>query len=828
LQLSHAQQRLWFINQLEGSSAEYNMPQAWRLRGSLDLEALERAVNTIVERHESLRTHFGMADGSPIQIIEPVLHIKVPVQDLSTLTEASQTETGKSALLREWDEPFDLAHGPVLRVRLLRLSTHDHILLGTFHHIVSDGWSTGVFHREFVTLYEAFHEGRENPLPPLAVQYADFALWQRSWLDDNAMQRGLAYWKQQLTGIPEILQLPADRPRPAVQTYTAEFSRMVLPPELLAELKQFSQAHGSTLYMTLIAAFGALLERYTGQDDIVVGSPIANRQEAHLEELIGFFVNSLVMRIRVQPDLSFRELLAAVRTMTLDAYAHQDVPFERLVEELAPQRSLSTTPVFQVVFALQNAPDGPQKLPGLEIAPMLEEQLQVRFDLEVHAFERAGGIEMFWVYNCGLYDRWRIDQLARHFLALLQGVVTRPDVPLHQIQMMTADERGRMLETWCGTERAVDNAALPEIFEAQVAAGPQAVAVICGSERLSYAELNAQANRLAHQLIGIGVGPDTLVGVSIDRSAHMIVALLGIVKAGGAYVPIAADLPPRRRSQLIANVALQHIITVAKYHSLYSGELSSGAVANVVILDAQDLSKQSKEDPHVPFSSTALAYVNYTSGSTGEPKAVGVPHHAVVRLVQEPNYVSLDSDTRLLQLAPLSFDAATFEIWGALLNGGSIVIMPAGQISPGEIGEVLSQNGVNTLWLTAGLFDQVVESALPGLHPVRQLLAGGDVLSVDHVEQIQRAYPECRVINGYGPTENTTFSCCYRVPEDADLRNGVPIGGPITGTRTYVLDEGLEPVPVGVTGELYVAGAGLARGYLKRGALTAERFVANP
>ena len=462
LPLSYAQQRLWFIDQFEGTSTEYNMPEALRLQGELDQEALERTINTIVERHESLRTHFVEVDGEPVQTIVPSLRIAVPVEDLSALDEASQQQAVAAAMRREWEQPFDLARGPVLRIKLLKLGEHDHILLRTFHHIVSDGWSVGVFNREFGTLYEAFQEGRENPLEPLPVQYADFALWQRSWLDKQALDHGLEYWKEQLSGIPEQLRLPTDRPRPAYPTFAAEFCGVTLPAQRLAGLKRLSQANNATLYMTLLSAFALLLERYSGQEDIVVGSPIANRQETQLEQLIGFFVNSLVMRVRVRPELSFRELLGAVRATTLDAYLHQDIPFERLVEDLSPERNLNSTPLFQVVFALQNAPADPQILKGLEITPLIGDELRVRFDLELHAFERGGQLELFWLYNRDLFERWRIEQMARHYLNLLEAAVAAPEVPLARLDMLGAQERHILVEGFNATAHAVARKDAPD------------------------------------------------------------------------------------------------------------------------------------------------------------------------------------------------------------------------------------------------------------------------------------------------------------------------------------------------------------------------------
>jgi pristinamycin I synthase-3/4 len=423
LPLSYAQQRLWFIDQLKENSTEYNMPQALRLRGDLDREALERAVAAIVGRHESLRTHFAEVEGEPVQVIEPESQIEVPLEDLSGLGIEEQQRRVAVAMRQQSQEPFDLGHGPVLRMKLLRLGDGEHILLQTMHHIVSDGWSQGVFNRELMVLYKSFREGGENPLPELPVQYADFALWQRKWLNAAALEEGLSYWKEQLADIPERLELPADRPRPAVQTFAAEFCKVVLTEEQTAALKQIGHQNHTTLYMTLLAAFGVLLSRYSGQQDIVVGSPIANRQDVKLEELIGFFVNTLVMRVQVKPQMTFRDLLQEVRQTTLDAYRHQDVPFERLVEELSPQRYLNMHPVFQVVFGIQNAPSVAPALPGITIDPILRQEFNVHADVVVHAWERGGQVEFGWLYNRDLFDRWRMEQMTRHFVRVLEAMI---------------------------------------------------------------------------------------------------------------------------------------------------------------------------------------------------------------------------------------------------------------------------------------------------------------------------------------------------------------------------------------------------------------------
>ena len=608
-----------------------------------------------------------------------------------------------------------------------------------------------------------------------------------------------------------------------------------MPVRLSAELhgRLLTLAHigGASLFMVLQAGLATLLTRLGAGLDIPIGAPIAGRGEPELEDLVGFFVNTLVMRTNVSGDPSFRELVSRVRAFALEAYAHQDVPFERVVEALQPARSLARHPLFQVMLVLQNTPESEVILPGLTIREEPLVGVVSKFDLTLALVESSGsdrepgGIVGEFEYSRDLFDTRTIETISARFTRLLEEATAKPDAPLHRLGILEAAERQELLEAFNATDSLAPERSLSELFEARVARDPEVVALVCGAASLSYGELNARANRLAHHLIGQGVGPEALVGICLDRSFDMVAALLAILKAGAAYVPIDPDLPALRRDALVSDSGLRHMLTAKAHRNLFVDR-----VGRLVILDenACDLASESEENPGVKSLPDNLAYLNYTSGTTGMPKAVLVSHIGVVRLVHEPNYVRLDPSCRLLQMAPLSFDAATFEIWGALLNGGTLVIMPPGPRSPQEIGEELIRHRVDTLWLTAGLFNAVVSFALPALAGVRQLLAGGDVLSADDVEQVRRAYPECQVLNGYGPTENTTFTCCYRVPRQSDLSAGVPIGFPINNTRVYVLDAGLEPLPVGVTGELYIAGLGLARGYLNRPGLTAERFVADP
>ncbi len=574
--LSHAQWSLWFIDRLEGGSAEYNLPKALRLRGELDRKALEQALSSIVERHENLRTRFPEFDGQPAQVIDPAAPIEIPLEDVSGLAGAAQHQRVMAALKREWEQPFDLARGPLLRVKLLKLGDQEHVLVRTMHHIVTDGWSEGVFNRELTTLYEAYRDGHENPLPPLAVQYADFALEQRAYQNEPSFAKSLAYWKEQLAGVPDRLELPADRARPARQTFEASECQVTLTAAQVAALRQLGQRNQATLYMTMLTAFGILLARYSGQDYIVVGSPIANRRDARLEELIGCFVNSLVMRVRVHPQFTFGDLLRQVRRTSLDAYRHQDVPFERLVEELSPPRTLSTTPLFQVMFSVQNAPAATPALKGLAAEPMAADELRVPFDLAVFIREHDQGISIAWQYNRNLFDRWRMEQMARHYLRLLDVVAENPDQSVGQLDFLGPEDRTQILE-FNETARPATEATLTESFEEQVRRTPDRVAASHGNQQITYRELDERANQVAHFLRDLGVGAEVFVGIFLDRSLDLLVAMLGVLKAGGAYVPLDPGYPAERLKYIVRDSQLSLVLSNARL----KGRIPAGRVVDL-------------------------------------------------------------------------------------------------------------------------------------------------------------------------------------------------------------------------------------------------------
>ncbi len=825
--LSFSQQRMWILDRFDPGNVAYNCPAAWRLEGSLDVAVLERALNEIVRRHGTLRTSFPLADGVPVQSIAEELRIPLSEVDLSALPEAERDEEARRLAREEERRPFDLVRGPLLRAQLLRLQPREHLFLVTIHHIVYDGWSTGVFLRELSDLYQAYSEGRVSPLPELPVQYVDFARWQRDWMRGQLLDDQLGYWKKRLAPPLPTLELESDRSRPAVQEYEAGMHWMRLPRPLGEGLRELSRSRGATLFMTLLAAFQVLLRRYTGQQDVVVGSAMAGRKRRETEDLIGFFVNTLVMRGDLSGDPTFLELLERTRQSALADFAHQDLPFEKLVEELHPQRDPSRNPLFQVMFALHNAPLKAVELPALNWRFQEPEAPTTRLDWEVHLSESASGIQVTSLYKKQLFESETIDRMVGHFRTLLENVVAHPERRISEFALMKEAERRRLVVELNATRRDYPRgSSVAAIFERQALRSPDAEAVVYGSERSTYSELNARSNRLARFLRRQGVGLDTRVGICVQRSTDLVVGLLGILKAGGAYVPLDPQYPKERLAFMLDDSGVALLLTqkalLAKLAEL---------PARVVCLDGglEDVARESAENLGVQATGDDLAYVTYTSGSTGRPKGVEVRHEGVLRLVLEADYAQLGPEETLLQLAPVTFDASTLEIWGALLVGGRCVLYPHRLPTARELGEVVRKEGVTTLFLTTSLFNAVVDEDAGALRGLTHLMTGGEVLSVPHVRRALAVLPGTRLTNAYGPTENTTFTTCYPIPSSLDESvTSIPIGRPIANTRVYVLDEGMLPVPVGVTGELYVGGDGVGRGYLGRPELTAEKFVPDP
>jgi amino acid adenylation domain-containing protein len=838
LPLSFAQQRLWFLHQLEPASPVYNMPAALHLPGRLDRALLAAALGEVARRHESLRTRCIAIEGEPVQVVDPPAPVPVPEIDLAGLPAARRLEEARRLAREEALRPFDLGDpegGPLLRTALVRLDEAEQLLLLTMHHVISDGWSLRVLARELSALYDAGLERRPSPLPELAIQYGDYAVWQRGWLRGEVLEAELAHWRARLAGAPPVLDLPLDRPRPARLSSRGASRALELPPGLLPSLQALARRQGVTLFMAVLAAFQALLARISNTEDVSVGSPVAGRGQLRTEGLIGFFVNTLVLRTDLSGAPTFAELLARVRETSLAAYAHQDLPFEKLVEELHPQRDLSYAPLYQVSFVLDSDP-----LPALRLGDVeaslwpLETEIE-KFDLSLTLGVGAAGLSGVIGFRSDLFDGATIERLAGSFARLLAGAVAAPPLFLQQrlpeLPLLSEEERQHLLRIGDGEgESYPREATLYDLFAEQAALSPDAVALVGDGTDLTYGELARQVTRWARRLRLLGVGPEVRVALCLDRTPARVVATLAVLAAGGAYVPLDPAYPRERLAFLLRSSAAPVLVTEERWLPMLS-ELPDMKAA-VLCLDgtaaAAGEEEEGREAALPAVAATGLAYVMYTSGSTGEPKGVAVTHRGVVRLVRGTGYARFGPDETLLLYAPYTFDVSTLELWGALLHGSRLVIPPPGVLTTAELGEVVKREGVTTLWLTTGLFRQMVEENLGALSGVRQLLTGGDVLPVAHARRVLAELPETRLINGYGPTENTCFTACYTVRAAAELDPSVPVGRPVAHTWVAVLDRYQMPVPPGVAGELCTGGDGLARGYLDHPDRTAERFLPDP
>jgi amino acid adenylation domain-containing protein/non-ribosomal peptide synthase protein (TIGR01720 family) len=812
LPLSFGQQRLWFLDQFGPGGVEYNTSAGFRLRGPVDLDALSAALNGLVQRHESLRTTFHTVDGRGVQVVNPPFTVPLDVR----VIDESQVER---ELLDEAGRPFDLRRGPLLRALLLTLNDTDHLLVLGLHHIVTDGWSMGVLADELGRLYSATVRDEPVQLPHLPFRYADFAAWQRDRLSGRALDEQIAYWERQLAGVA-VLELPTDRPRPVVRTSAGALHRFTVPASVTARLVEFGRSRGATLFTVLIAATQVLLARYTGQRDIALGTVTSGRTRAEVQNLVGFFVNTVVIRSTVEGSLSFEDFLDQVRSTVLDAVTHDEVPFDRLVELLGTERDASRSPLVQAMVVLQNAPASPPEMAGLQVEEFDLPRKSALFDLMCEFEPRDGELRATVEYSTELFDAATIRRMSEHLLVLLEGIVDDPRRSLSRLPLLPAAQRHRLLVEWNDSGSVADRC-VHELFAQRARERPETTAVTFDGAALTYRELETRANRMAHGLIVHGVGPEVRVGICTPRGIDAIVGMLAVLKAGGAYVPIDPDYPDQRLSWLLEDSDIR-LVLVGRAHR----HRLPGGIRSLCLDDGWDTGYPT----HAPTTTARpdnLIYVMYTSGSAGRPKGVLVEHRSVTRLCADP-HVRLGAGDVLAQYAPLSFDASTFEVWGALLSGARLAICPGGVLGAEELGEFLRANDVTTLWLTAGMFHEIA-AADPGVFDgLRRLVSGGDVLSPQHCAGTLRRLPHLELINGYGPTEGTTFTSCHRIGADDSTDTPVPIGRPITGTCCYVLDRDLNAVPVGVPGELYVGGTGLARGYLNRPELTAQRFVADP
>ena len=828
--LSYAQERLWILCRFsEASSVAYNINQSLRLEGSLDPDDLRGCFQAVVDRHEALRTTFPDHDGVPHQHIEPRREVPLPMVDLRGLPAHRRRAEADRVAALEAARPFDLAQGPLARFGLLRLGHDAHRLLLSFHHIVGDGWSNGVLLREVAALYTARVRGRRASLPPLPLQYADFALWQRRWLTGQTLEEHMDYWRQQLGGAPGLLELPTDRPRPPVPSYRGRRLPVTFPPDLTRGLEAMGRASDATLFMVLLAAFKGLVYRLTGRRDLVMGSPIANRNRREIEGLIGFFVNTLVLRNTVAPSTSFEDLLAAVRQTTLDAYAHQDLPFEMVVDDLNLERSASHAPLFQVLFILQNAPMPPLELPGLTLTAESVEKDTAKFDITLGLWETERGLEGALNYNSDLYDPTTMERMMRQLGRVLQQVADDPRTAVADLELLGPSERHQLLHEWNDTAVGLPDLCVHELFEAQVARTPDATALAFDDDSWTYRELADRARRLAHHLRGLGVGPDDRVAVLMPRSPHLVTALLAVLGAGGAYVPFDPSIPAERLYALLESASARVLIHRGDLPVLDAGRLAEAGVTAVdLAADAASIDAA----PNTPLGGgsvpSSLAYVMYTSGSTGLPKGVCISHRAVVRLVHGLPFLEPLGEQTFFLLAPVAFDVSTLELWCGLLHGATLAVAPTAQPDFAELAELLERYGVTVLWLTAGLFHLMVSEQPEALAKVPHVLAGGDILSVPHVRQLLAQGSGHRVVNGYGPTECTTFIHCHPMAHEDEVETTVSIGRPIGNTQAHLVDPRLRPVGLGVPGELLAAGDGLARAYLGSPRLTAEKFTPNP
>ncbi|MDE3155803.1 MAG: amino acid adenylation domain-containing protein [Acidobacteriota bacterium] len=826
LPLSFGQQRLWFVTQLApASNAAYNIVAAVRLQGALQVDALARSLNELVRRHETLRTGFVSVEGRPAQRIQAEAALTLARIELSGLPPAAQDDAVARRLREENLTPFDLTAPPLLRATLLTLAPDRHVLAVVIHHLVSDGWSSGVIIRELARLYEAYSAGRPSPLPPLAVQYVDYVMWQRGWLQGDLLRGQLDFWKGYLAGVP-VLQLPTDHPRPGVQSYAGASESFVLPVALSRALNDLSRREGATLFMTLLAAFAVLLSRRTGQTDLAIGSSIANRGHRHLEDLIGFFTNTLVMRVDLSGNPTFAGLVGRVRAVAREAYGRQDVPFEKLVEELQPERVLSQNPLFQVAFSLLQAHRDTLRLGDLTIEQIDVPSATSRFDLTLTMEDAREGLVGSIEYNTDLFERETIRRTIEHLDVLLHAVAADPGARVADLPVMTDAERRRVTVELNDTVTDYPrDRCVHELFEAEAARRPDAVALRAGTARLTYGELNARANRLARRLRARGVGPEVAVAICAERSIGMIVGLVAILKAGGFYVPFDPGDPPDRLGYLFEQVQARLLLAPAGR----AAELARfGRDVYVPEQREDELAAEPAADlPNLAHPDN-LIYTTYTSGSTGLPKGICIPHRGVVRLVRDTNYMRFEPSLVILEIAPVSFDASTFEIWGALANGAQLVIMPPEIPSLHDLGETIRTQGVTSLYLTSALFSLMVDERVEVFAGVRHLLVGGDAISVPHARKLLAANPGVTLINGYGPTETTTFAACGILTRPDQVGHSVTIGTPIANTTTCILDDRMNPVPIGVPGDLYIGGDGNARGYLNLPALTAASFVPDP
>ncbi|HEX6292023.1 MAG TPA: amino acid adenylation domain-containing protein [Herpetosiphonaceae bacterium] len=828
--LSFDQMRLWFLYQLAPESSAYNIHGGVRLSGRLDFAAMERSINEIVRRHEILRTTFDVADEQPVQIVAPSLTVKLTLVDISDLPQQERSAAVHRLSAQCASEPFDLVRGPLIRTTLLRLADDEHILITVMHHIVTDRWSYSLFEQELATLYHACSSGLPSPLPELPLQFADFAIWQQQWMGSERMQAQMAYWKRQLDRLPQLHSIPTDHPRPAVQSFRGARHHFVLSSAETEGIRALSRQSGTTLFITLLTIFKVLLARQSGQTDMVVATPIANRDRPELQRLIGFFLNTLIFRSDLSGNPTFRAYLAQMRDVARDAYAHQDVPFEKLVAELRPERDTSRNPLYQITFLFLDFEESKEvaALPGMRVETVEINPEDSRFDLTLALWNGPQEINGFFEYSSDLFDPATIAVFAEHLHLLAEQIIANPDQPVFEIPCLTEAESHRLLVEWNATTADYrQDQRVPELIEAQAARTPDAIAIVMGQRRLTYRELNARANQLAHHLQALGAQPDTPIGLCVERSPELVIGLLGILKAGAAYVPLDPSYPQERLAFMLEDAGVEHLVTqqaivdALPQHS-----------AQVVRLDADwpSIAAQPASVPTVEIQSAHLAYLIYTSGTTGRPKAVQIEHRSLCNtLLASQERFTFQPDDVLPWIASAAFDIALFELLNPLLAGGTaIVLTQADVLDLPQLVQTLTR--CTRLHAVPSLMRQIVQTIRAANLPadayaaMRQVFVGGDTVPADLLSAMQAVFPHAQITVLYGPTETTIICTSFDAPRDLPV-TAHPIGRPLPNVQLRLYDAHRQLVPIGVPGEIYLGGAGLARGYLHQPELTAEKFV---
>ncbi|HCQ21807.1 MAG: non-ribosomal peptide synthetase [Aphanizomenon flos-aquae LD13] len=846
--LSFGQEQLWFLSQIQDNTT-YNLPLALQISGSLNISVLEQVITEIVRRHEILRTNFQQIEGKNLQIIRPEINISLQVINLEQITAKQQLQNVQQLINQETDKIFNLSEDDLFQSTLYQLNQNSYILLLNMHHIISDGWSIGILLQELSTLYGAYLAGNKSPLPDLQIQYADYAIWQKEKFTSEIREKQLNYWKQQLADIPPLLELPTDKPRPPIQSFRGGIWEFSINSNLSQKIRTLTQQSDATLFMIMLAAFVILLYRCSGQDDILIGSPMAGRNRQEIQSLIGYFVNTVVLRTKLTGNPNFREILNQVRQVATDAHNYQDIPYNQVVEVLNPQRNLSYNPVFQILFDLQHSLTDKLQLPGLTLQPFLGEHSTSKFDLSLIIEDRGTELIGAWEYSSDLFTQETISRITENFQTLLNGIVNNPETPINQLPIISAFEQQQILEKWNNTQQDYpESFCIHELLTQQVIKTPDAIAVKFGNQQLTYTQLNQKANQLANYLQNCGVTSEVLVGLYLERSLDILIAILAILKAGGAYLPLDPKYPQTRLTDILNDSQVSIILTQEKLLTSLSSPLPRGETpltpyqGKIILLDTDStiISQQNIETPISAIKPDNLAYVIYTSGSTGKPKGVMITHQNIINHATSIiDKYQINSHDRILQFTTFIFDVAAEEIFPAWLSGATLIICPQEMVTNLiEFSQFLAQESLTVVNLPTPYWQEwVLEidrkiSQIPD--SLRLVITGSDQVLPEKLALWQKLVTEKRQniqwINAYGLTETTITSTVYQLPVNYQLNttHSVPIGRPIANTEIYILDQNLQPVPIGIPGELHIGGAGLARGYLNRKQLTNEKFISNP